>query len=133
VGTINYSIGEFAKIVGVTASTLRYYEKEGLLNPYRDENNLREFSDNDIGWVRFLLHLKSSGMSMKELKQYTKWRSMGDETIPERLELLEEKKSQVEKEIRALQENLDILNRKIGFYKDRSKGKKYKFVLSQNK
>ncbi|HHQ8914725.1 TPA: MerR family transcriptional regulator [Bacillus cereus] len=129
---MTYSIGEFAKIVGVTTSTLRYYEKEGLLNPHRNENNLREFTDYDVGWVQFLLHLKGSGMSMTELKLYTKWRAMGEETIPERLDLLEQRKHVVKQEIQALQQNLDILNRKIVFYKDHLKGNKYKFVLYQN-
>jgi DNA-binding transcriptional MerR regulator len=123
-GTLTYSIGEFAKIVGVTMSTLRYYEKEGLIAPHRNENNLREYTDNDIGWVRFLLHLKESGMSMTELKQYTEWREMGDETISERLDLFEKRKRLVELEIQTLQDSLDILNRKIVFYNDKLKGNK---------
>jgi DNA-binding transcriptional MerR regulator len=126
---MTYSIGEFAKIVGVTTSMIRYYEKEGLLTPYRNENNLRKFTDYDIGWFEFLLHLKDSGMSITELKQYTKWRAMGDETIPERMDLLEKRKSLVEKEIQALQQNLDILNRKIVYYQDQLKGNKYEFAL----
>lgn len=129
---MTYSIGEFAKIVGVTTSTLRYYEKEGLLTPHRNENNLREFTDHDIGWVQFLLHLKGSGMSMTDLKQYTKWRAMGEATIPERLDLLEKRKRLVEQEMLALQQNLDILNRKVEFYEDQLKGNKYEFVLYPN-
>lgn len=130
--TITYSIGEFAKITGMTTSTLRYYEKEGLLIPHRNENNIREFTDQDIGWVQFLLHLKDSGMSMTELKQYTKWRAMGDETIHERMNLLEKRKRLVELEIQALQQNLVILDRKITFYRDQLKGDKYEFVLYPN-
>ena len=129
---MTYSIGEFAKIVGVTMSTLRYYEKEGLLTPHRNETNLREYTDSDIGWVRFLLHLKDSGMSLTELKQYTEWRAIGDETIPERLDLLEQRKRLVELgDIQTLQHSLDILNRKVVFYNDRLKGNKYDFVLYQ--
>lgn len=130
--TITYSIGEFAEILGVTPSTLRYYEQEGLLTPRRNKNNLREFTDYDIGWAQFLLHLKGSGMSVTELKKYTKWRSMGDETIPDRLDLLEKRKHLVELEMQALQQNLDILNRKIEFYNDQLEGKKYEFVLYPN-
>lgn len=129
VGNIAYSIGEFAKIIGVTTSMLRYYEKEGLLTPHRNESNLREFTDKDINWVKFLLHLKASGMSMSELKEYTKWRAMGEKTIPERMELLEKRKHLVEEEMLALQQNLDILNRKIKNYQDQLKGNKYEFVL----
>src|SRR4051812_1195759 len=109
-GSMTYSIGEFAESVGVATSTVRYYEKEGLLIPKRDENNLRQFTDQDIGWFRFLLHLKGTGMSVKELKQYTNWRAMGDHTIYDRLNLLENRKILVEKEIQELQQNLDVLN-----------------------
>ncbi|MDN4602393.1 MerR family transcriptional regulator [Paenibacillus sp. 11B] len=126
---MTYSIGEFAEIIGINKSTLRYYEMEGLLTPQRDGNNLREYTDQDIGWVRFLLHLKNSGMSMVELKQYTEWRAMGEETMYDRLHLLEQRKGKVEQEIQALQENLDILNRKIMFYHDQINGDKYEFVL----
>ncbi|MEC0240235.1 MerR family transcriptional regulator [Paenibacillus dokdonensis] len=126
---MNYPIGEFANIVGVNKSTLRYYESEGLLTPHRNKNNLREYNEHDIGWFQFLLHLKNTGMSMTELKQYTKWRAMGDETIPDRLKLLEQRKQFVEQEIQALQQNLDILNRKMVFYNDQMKGNKYDFVL----
>ncbi|WP_379968261.1 MerR family transcriptional regulator [Ectobacillus sp. sgz5001026] len=126
---MTYSIGEFAKIVGVTPSMLRYYEMEGLLTAQRNENNVREFTDYDIGWVQFLLHLKDSGMSMTELKQYTRWREMGEATIPQRLDLLEKRRSLVEQKMQALQQNLDVLNRKIVFYEDQLKGNKYEFVL----
>ncbi len=129
VGIVTYSIGEFAKIVGVTPSMLRYYEMEGLLTAQRNENNVREFTDYDIGWVQFLLHLKDSGMSMTELKQYTRWREMGEATIPQRLDLLEKRRSLVEQKMQALQQNLDVLNRKIVFYEDQLKGNKYEFVL----
>ena len=115
---MTYSIGKFAEIVDLTASTLRYYEKEGLITPHRNENNLREFTDYDIKWVQFLLHLKDSGMSMKDLKQYTKWRAMGEEMIPKRLDLIERRKHLVELEIQTLQQSLDILNHKIAFFKD---------------
>lgn len=121
---MTYSIGEFAKIVGVTTSTLRYYEKEGLLTPYRSDNNLRVYTDDDIDWVEFLLHLKDSGMSIKELKQYTKWRAMGEEKIPKRLELIERRKHLVEEEILVLQQSLDILNHKISFFNEQLKKKR---------
>lgn len=59
---------------------------------------------------------------MTELKQYTAWRAMGDETIHDRMHLLEKRKHMVELEIQALQQNLQVLNRKIEFYKDQIKG-----------
>lgn len=53
------------------------FEMEGLLTPHRNENNIREYTDHNIGWVHFLLHLKNTGMTMVELKQYTEWCAMG--------------------------------------------------------
>lgn len=132
VNTMAYSIGEFAKILGVTASSLRYYERQGLLTPNRDENNLRRYTDDDIEWAKFLLHLKGSGMLIAELKQYTKCRAIGDKTIQERLHLLENRKHLVQQEIQALQQSLGILNRKIEFYNDRLRGELYDFVLYPN-
>ncbi len=129
---MSYSIGEFAKIIGVTTSMLRYYEKEGLLTPERDENNVREYTENDIGWVRFLLHLKSSGMSITELKQYTKWRAIGEETILDRKKLLEKRKNLLAQQIQQMQESMNILNQKIDFYQDQLDGNKYEFVLYHN-
>ena len=129
---LSYSIGEFAKIIGVTTSMLRYYEKEGLLTPERDENNVREYTENDIGWVRFLLHLKSSGMSITELKQYTKWRAIGEETILDRKKLLEKRKNLLAQQIQQMQESMNILNQKIEFYQDQLDGNKYEFVLYHN-
>ncbi len=129
---MSYSIGEFAKIIGVTTSMLRYYEKEGLHTPERDENNVREYTENDIGWVRFLLHLKSSGMSITELKQYTKWRAIGEETILNRKKLLEKRKNLLAQQIQQMQESMNILNQKIEFYQDQLDGNKYEFVHYHN-
>jgi len=114
-----YSIGEFAAMIGVPASTLRYYEKEGLITPRRDANLVREYEDGDIGWTRFILHLKGAGMSVEELKAYTQWREEGDGTIPQRLGLLEKRRGLVEAEIRKLQQSLDLLDRKIEFYHEK--------------
>nr|WGD95419.1 MerR family transcriptional regulator [Bacillus subtilis] len=81
-------------------------KKKGYLTPHRNDHNIREFTDQDIDWMRFLLHLKDSGMSMAELKQYTAWRKMGNETIYDRMHLLEKCKRRVELDIQALQQNI---------------------------
>jgi DNA-binding transcriptional MerR regulator len=127
-----YSIGEFSKIIGIPTSTLRYYENEGLLKPDRDENNLRVYTDDDIGWTTFLLHLKGTGMSMAELKQYTAWRAEGDATMQERMDLLEKRHQLLQENIQALIQNLDVLERKINFYENRLKGKKYAFAFKSD-
>ncbi|EAF2102531.1 MerR family transcriptional regulator [Listeria monocytogenes] len=116
---MSFSIGEFSELVDIPSSTLRFYEKEGLITPERDKNNLRTYSEEDTNWLKFLLHLKGAGLSIEELKQYTIWRAAGDSTISERLNMLKEKKIVLEQEIENLQKNLDTVVRKIGIYEEK--------------
>lgn len=53
-----YKIGAFSKKVGLPNSTLRYYEDEGLIKPHYDDNGQRYYTDADIKWIGFILHLK---------------------------------------------------------------------------
>ncbi|EAC7844034.1 MerR family transcriptional regulator [Listeria monocytogenes] len=116
---MSFSIGEFSELVDIPSSTLRFYEKEGLITPERDKNNLRTYSEEDANWLKFLLHLKGAGLSIEELKQYTIWRAAGDSTISKRLNMLKEKKIVLEQEIENLQKNLDTVVRKIGIYEEK--------------
>jgi DNA-binding transcriptional MerR regulator len=115
---LTYSIGEFSKIVGVSEHTLRYYEKEGLIKVNRDENNVRVYSDKDKLWVETLLHLKKSGMSLKDMKQFIMWGYMGDETMEERLALLKNHRKKVEEEFEKIRQSLEFLDTKINFYEN---------------
>lgn len=112
----HYKIGEFAKFVGLSTYTLRYYENEGLIVPQRAENGQRYYTDNDVKWLGFLLHLKGTGMTMTEIKSYVAWRAAGDSTIPERKRLLERVKQRAEDEIRERQASLQVVNHKIDWY-----------------
>lgn len=128
-----YLIGEFAEAIGIPTSTLRYYEKEGLIKPERDSNNIRLFTEMDRDWMTFLLHLKGTGMSMAELKQYTQWREQGDSTLRERLDLLKGRHAILVKEMAERAQNLNVMERKIAFYEDHLKGRQYAFVLHPEK
>ena len=105
--------GEFAEIVGLSAPTIRYYENQGLLKARRTDNGRRYFTEQDIKWVKFLLHLKGTGMSINDLKKYVTWRAEGDQTIPDRLDLLKKTKADFMEEYRQVQHHLQILNDKI--------------------
>lgn len=111
-----YKIGEFAKLVGLSSYTLRYYEREKLIIPHRLNNGQRFYTDHDIRWVGFLLHLKGCGMSMHEIEEYVKLRSQGDNTIPQRKELLQNVKANSLSRIREMQSHLKILSHKIDWY-----------------
>ena len=115
---LTYSIVEFSKIVGVSEHTLRYYEKEGLIKVNRDENNVRVYSDKDKLWVETLLHLKKSGMSLKDMKQFIMWGYMGDETMEERLALLKNHRKKVVEEFEKIRQSLEFLDTKINFYEN---------------
>ncbi|MQS76039.1 MerR family transcriptional regulator [Companilactobacillus halodurans] len=120
--TGKYRISEFAEIVGLNSPTLRYYEKEGLIKPYRTKNGIRYYTQKDVSWVNFLMHLKSTGMTIEQLKRYVHLRAQGDSTINQRIELLEEVRKNFEVEYRRLQEGWTILNDKLDWYKDKAGG-----------
>ena len=73
-----YTIGEMAKMLGVPASTLRYYDKEGLL-PFvaRSSGGIRLFQDSDLEWLRVIGCMKKAGMSIKDIRQELKQQPEG--------------------------------------------------------
>ncbi|MSD84273.1 MerR family transcriptional regulator [Lactobacillus curvatus] len=111
-----YKIGEFAKLVGLSTYTLRYYEDQGLIMPQRDAAGVRFYTIEDVKWVGFILHLKGTGMRITELKRYVQLRAQGDATIEARKALLEKTKAQAEAELAELQANLQVLTHKIDWY-----------------
>ena len=117
-----YSIRAFADIFGLTPATVRYYESLGLISPQRSVNQRRFYTEKDIDWMRFILHLKNTGMSMEQLQQYVLLRSQGDITIAERLELLLQTRDDFLQQQAKLQKHLQILNDKIEWYQRRQQG-----------
>ncbi|WP_367455180.1 MerR family transcriptional regulator [Snodgrassella alvi] len=117
-----YSIRAFADIFGLTPATIRYYESLGLISPQRSVNQRRFYTEKDVDWMRFILHLKNTGMSMEQLQQYVLLRSQGDVTIAERLELLLQTRDDFLQQQAKLQKHLQILNDKIEWYQRRQQG-----------
>lgn len=111
-----YSIGEFAEKVGLTTYTLRYYEKQNLIVPKRDENDRRYYDDQDVKWIGFILHLKGTGMLMSEIQDYVALRTIGDSTIEARKDLLQQVKKRSLAEIEERKAHLQILSHKIDWY-----------------
>lgn len=114
---MGYSIGQVAKKMGLTAHTLRYYEKEGLL-PFvqKTASGLRVFSDNDIGWLVMIECLKGTGMTLKGVKQYIDWYIEGDSTLQKRLDMFKQQKIKLEEQMAQLQKHLEKIDFKIAFY-----------------
>ena len=92
-----YTIKQAAELTNLTPVTLRYYDKQGLL-PFmeRKESGYRVFSDGDIAMLRVIECLKKSGMSIKDIRQFSEWVLMGDDSLQERYEMFLERKRAVE-------------------------------------
>ena len=91
-----YTIGEMAQKLDVAPSTLRYYDKEGLL-PFveRSSGGIRMFKDEDMEWLRLLGCLKKAGMPLKEIRSFMELSRQGDATIDQRLDLVEKQRGSV--------------------------------------
>lgn len=112
-----YTIGEMAKILEIPASTLRYYDKEGLL-PFVERSNsgIRMFTDKDYEWLTVIDCLKKSGLTIKDIKTFIEMAEKGDESISDRLELFRSRRNAVKKQIQDMQETLELLKFKCWYY-----------------
>ena len=113
-----YTIQEASAEMDVSAHTLRYYEKIGLLPSIRrGENGRRIYSEEDLGWVYWLKLLRESGMSIQTMKRYVTVTRAGDHTIDERCIILEEHRNHLRGRIEKLQVFLEKLEKKVEFYR----------------
>ena len=115
---MGYTIKEAAQIMGIPASTLRYYDRQGLL-PFveRKQSGYRVFSDNDIMLLRVIDCLKRSGMELKDIRQFTEWLREGDASLEKRYQMFLERKEAVEQQMAEMQKTLDVINHKCWYYK----------------
>lgn len=119
-----YSMKETCEIVGMSYQTLKFYCNQGLIpNVKRDKNNYRIFDDNNIGWIKSLSCLKKCGMTIEEIKQYLDLCLTGESTIPKRKVLLDIKRKKLIEELTQIQESIDYIDWKQGFYDDVLSGK----------
>lgn len=112
-----YTVGEMARRLGVPASTLRYYDKEGLL-PFvgRSAGGIRVFEEKDFEWLRIIECLKKTGMSLKDIREYIELAMQGDATITRRLELFRKQRTVLEARMAELQQTMDTLDYKCWYY-----------------
>ena len=112
-----YTIGDVSQKTGLPAPTLRYYDKEGLL-PFVNRGNggIRKFQDTDLEWLRMIECLKASGLQIRDIKRYIDLTVQGDSTIEERRKMFYKQIEQVKRDMRALQNTLDMLTYKCWLY-----------------
>jgi len=116
-----YTIGEISKMLDIPASTLRYYDKEGLF-PFveRSSGGIRMFKNEDFEWLYIIECLKKTGMPIKDIKTYIELAAAGDGTINERHKLFCERRETVKKQIDQLNATLELLDYKCWFYEQAS-------------
>jgi DNA-binding transcriptional MerR regulator len=111
------TIQQVAEATGLTVHTLRYYERIGLIHTIdRAENTHRRYSEDDIGWINFLMKLRATGMSIGEMQTYAELQRQGDATLPQRVEMLKVLRERVEAHLRELHEHLGLICYKIDIY-----------------
>ena len=113
-----YSISQVAKKYGITAHTLRDYDKEGLL-PFveRSVTGVRKFSETDLRWLEIITCLKETGLPIKQIKQFINWCQEGDAALEQRYNVFVEQKKNVETQMAILQKHLEKIEYKIWYYK----------------
>src|SRR5579883_1371790 len=113
------NIQQMAQVTGLSAHTLRYYERAGLMleRVKRDEGNgYRSYSQEDVAWIEFLKRLRATGMPIREMRRYTKLVRLGGQTMPERLQLLKQHQRQVEQRLKEIEQHLEAISAKISCY-----------------
>ncbi|AKU99145.1 transcriptional regulator, MerR family [Labilithrix luteola] len=119
--TETFSIKDVAAQTGVTAHTLRYYERIGLLRGVpRAASGHRRYRAEDVRWVEFLRKLHATGMPIRRMQEYASLLRKGDSTIVARQRLLDEHRKDVESRIEVLTTNLEMIRKKIRFYAQRT-------------
>ena len=112
-----YSIGEVANKLNIPTSTLRYYDREGLLsNVKRSNGGIRVFSDLELAALSMVECLKATGMQIKEIKQFLDWCSEGDSTLEKRRDMYLQRKEVVKKQMEELQNTMDVIEYKCWYY-----------------
>ncbi|ANU48375.1 MerR family transcriptional regulator [Enterocloster clostridioformis] len=112
-----YTMMQVCKEVGMTYQTLKFYCNEGLIpNVKRDQNNRRIFDDHNVAWIKSLGCLKNCGMSIQDMKTYLELCLKGPATIPERKQILSEKRLELLGKIDELHSAIGYIDQKQEFY-----------------
>ena len=119
-----FSMKQACEQTNLPYETLKFYCNQGLIpNVKRNSNNYRIFDENDIAWINSLNCLRNCGMSISEMKDYIKLCLEGESTIPERNEILAIKRQSLLEQQKLIQESIDYIDWKQGFYDDVLSGK----------
>lgn len=111
------TIKEVSEKYDITADTLRYYERIGMIpSVHRKESGIRDYTEEDLSWVELAICMRSAGLPVEVMIEYLKLYQAGDSTIPARLQLLTEQKEALLEQRKSIDATLDRLNYKISRY-----------------
>lgn len=120
-----YTMMQVCKQTNMTYQALKFYCNEGLIpNVKRDKNNRRVFDEHDIAWISSLICLKKCGMNIQEMKEYLAMCLQGEETIPQRKEMLARKQEALREKIKELEDSVAYIDWKQNFYDEVLAGKR---------
>lgn len=119
-GMTTLTIADAAKVSGLSAHALRYYERAGLLDPIdRDASGHRRYRDEDLDRIRFLTKLRATGMPIRDVRRYAELLRDGDDNAAERVALLEAHRAAVVAQLEETARNLELIDWKINLYRER--------------
>ena len=110
------TISEVSKQYGVSADTLRYYERIGLIPPVPRINGARNYDASSLSWVELVKCMRSAGVGIEALTEYCRLFQQGEETLEARKALLVEQRRQMLARMEDMQRSLERLNQKIENY-----------------
>ena len=117
-----YSIQDVSKKTGLSAHTLRYYEKEGLISGVeRSPGGFRQYTDEDLEALGLICCLKNTGMSIQEIARFVQLTREGEHTLEERVELLRSHREKVMERIAEMQKHLEKVTWKLNFFSEKLK------------
>ncbi len=115
-----YTIRDVSKKTGLSAHTLRYYEKEGLISGVeRSQGGFRQYTDEDLESLGLICCLKNTGMSLQEIARFVKLTREGEHTLRERVEMLREHRESVIRRMSEMQRYLDKVTWKLNFFSEK--------------
>ncbi|MGX7148952.1 MerR family transcriptional regulator [Enterococcus ureasiticus] len=114
-----YTVKEVAQKMDISPHTLRFYENQGLFpHVIRNEYNVRQFSNEDLDWVRIVQALRTTGMRLSEVKRYVDLCEVGNSTMEERSKLITNQRENAEMELAKMKKKIRILKEKEYYYED---------------
>ena len=113
------TIKEVAEKYDISADTLRYYERVGMIPKVtRRPNGIRDYQESDLGWVELAICMRSAGLPIEVIIEYVKLYKEGDNTIPARLELLQEQMNALKEQKAQIESTVERLAYKISKYEE---------------